>query len=105
MTEPLPKAARYQVSYSGQVRAEIQAIGARARAKGVGQAFVDALKAMDYRLRVFPQFGEPLRDLLLSPSKMWIGVIFPLVLHYSVDDERRVVMVASPVKTLPRCGF
>ena len=101
MTEPVP----YRVAYSGRVRAELSRLGARAKATGLAAPFIAAVKEIDHRLRIYPQFGQPLCDLKLEPAQLWIGVVPPLVVRYSLDEERRLVMVAFPFLPLPRSGF
>ena len=63
---------------------------------------LSALKELDRRLHVYPQFGQPLRDLQLKPAQLWIGVISPLVVRYVLDEERRLVMVVFTYLMLPR---
>ena len=105
MSEPSSGPAPYQVAYSGWVKDELRALGARATARGLGSQFLAALKEIDQRLKVYPQFGEPLRDLELEPAQLWIGVIAPLVVQYVLDEERRLVMVSVPILPLPRSGL
>jgi hypothetical protein len=95
----------YQVSYSEAVRAELRRLGAVAGQHGLGAAYVAALREANSRLRIYPQFGEPLYDLKLRPAQLWIGSIFPLVLRYTLDEERRLVMVVAPFLLLPRSGL
>src|SRR2546422_6065580 len=100
-TSPLP----YRVAYSGRVRHKLQTLVARAKARGLGQQLLAAVKEIDHHLRIYPQFGQPLRDLKLEPAQLWIGVVPPLVVHYVLDEERRVVMVPVPIVPLPRSGL
>jgi hypothetical protein len=66
---------------------------------------LQAVRQIDERLRIYPQFGQPLRDLVLEPLQLWIGVVPPLVVQYILDEERRVVMVVVPILPLPRSGL
>ena len=52
------------------------------------------------RLRIYPQFGQPLQDLFAHPAQSWIGVVPPLVVKYIVDESRRQVIVSYPIKPL-----
>ena len=79
---PIP----YGVSYSGNVREKLKSFANKASEQGLGQEYLASLKEFDYRLRIYPQFGEPLLDLKLKPSQLWIGVVWPLVMRYSLDD-------------------
>jgi hypothetical protein len=62
------------------------------------------LKEIDRLLHLYPQFGQPLADLQLEPAQLWIGVVAPLVVRYVLDEERRLVMVATLPVLLPSSG-
>lgn len=72
---------------------------------GFGPQFLSAVKEIDQRLRLYPQFGQPLCDLKLEPAQIWIGVVPPLVVRYVLDTDRRLVMVTTPILALPQSGF
>ena len=60
----------------------------------------------DRRLGIYPQFGEPLMDLVREPGQIWIGIVRALTMRYAVyDDQRAVVVMALPVLLrAPRTG-
>jgi hypothetical protein len=91
----------YRVVYSERVRQRLLTLADVARERGDGEAFLAALREFDRRLRLYPQFGEPLTDLTREPGQVWIGTVRPLVMRYGVFDERRVVMVAAIPVLLP----
>ena len=91
----------YRVSYSGRVRDALLELGALACSRGSGPAFVAAVQEIDRLLHLYPQFGEPLRDLVAEPMTLWIGVVSPLVVRYCVDETRRLVLVGVPFLPLP----
>lgn len=66
---------------------------------------LDAVKTIDRLLRLYPQFGELLRDLKFEGHQLWIAVVPPLVVQYIVDEERRMVFVVVPLLPLPRTGL
>ncbi len=105
MSEPFPSPVPYRVAYSGRVRNEWRGLIARARSRGLHQQVLAAARMIDTRLRIYPQFGDPLRDLELEPARVWIGCVAPLVVQYVLDDERRTVMVVVPIQPLPRSGL
>lgn len=105
MAEPPSAANRYRVVYSERVRAELRLLIDRARLTGRGRLVLEALKEIDARLHLYPQFGQPLRDLKLEPAQHWIGVVPPLVVQYFLDEERRLVIVPIPLLTLARSDF
>jgi hypothetical protein len=94
----------FRVVYSQRVRQRLLALADAARERGDGDAFVAALREFDRRLRLYPQFGEPLVDLRREPGQVWIGIVRPLAMRYGVFDERRVVMVAATPVLLPKSG-
>jgi len=84
------------------VRQRLLALADVARERGDGEAFLAALREFDRRLRLYPQFGEPLTDLTREPGQVWIGIVRPLAMRYGVIDERRVVIVAAIPVLLPK---
>jgi hypothetical protein len=93
------------VSYSGQVRTELKELMTRAVSAGLGQAILDAVKTIDYRLHVYPQFGDPLRDLVTQGETLWIATVPPLIVEYVIDEPRRTVFVVVPLRPLPNSGL
>ena len=85
----------YRVSYSVRVRERLVELAAVARARGDGEAFVSALLEFDRRLRVYPQFGDPLLDLLAEAGQVRLGTVPPLAMRYGVLEDRREVLVAA----------
>lgn len=102
MSEPFSQPTPYRVSYSERVRQELLRLAGQARDQGFGPEFIAAVKELDRRLRIYPQFGQPLCDLKLEPAQIWIGVVPPLVVRYVLDEERRLVMVVALPFLLPR---
>jgi hypothetical protein len=84
------------------VRQRLLALADVARERGDGEAFLAAVKEFDRRLRLYPQFGEPLIDLTHELGQVWIGIVRPLAVRYGVFDERRMVMVAAIPVLLPK---
>ena len=58
MNEPENELIPYRVVYSERVRAEMRALLDRAIDAGHGRAVLNALKELDARLRIYPQYGE-----------------------------------------------
>src|SRR6187401_3338782 len=96
---------RYKVFYSEHVREHLRKMAATAKANGQGALFLAALRQLDERLHVYPQFGEPLTDLVLQPAQLWIGSVPPLVVQYFLDEAHRTVIVGRPIQALPRSGL
>lgn len=95
---PMP----YRVEYSERVRHRPLFLAGIARQRGDGEEFIAALKEFDRRLRIYPQFGEPLVDLNQELGQVWIGIVRPLAMRYGVIDERRLVIVAAVPVLLPK---
>jgi hypothetical protein len=92
----------YAVEYSDRVRESLKALGARARENGLGREFVAALRTIEDRLRIYPQFGDPLQDVVTEPGHHRIGVVPPVVVRYVVYENRRLVCVVRPMELLSR---
>jgi len=93
----------YEVSYAPRVLDAIRRMLLRNPARTA--ELVAALRELEYRLRIYPQFGQPLWDLSVPPAQLWIGVVAPLVLHYVLDESRRHVTVVRELMVLPRTGI
>lgn len=52
--------------------------------RGDGSAYLAAVREFDRRLRVYPQFGDPLLDLLHESGHLLIGVVPPLSMRDGV---------------------
>jgi hypothetical protein len=105
MADPLGDLVPYDVFYSGVVLDEFAALIARAKFHGNHRPLVDAATTIHHRLRVYPQFGEPIRDSIVESAQEWIAFAEPLVVHYVIYEVRRVVCVVSPMMPLPRSGY
>ena len=93
------------MSYSGRVRDALKALVIRARGAGRGPEILAAIREIDRRLQVYPQFGQPLRGLSVDSARLWIGVVPPLVVQYVIDEERRQVSVVLPPSLFPNSGL
>ncbi len=92
----------YRVSYSARVRERLVELAATARTRGDEEEFVAALQEFDRRLRVYPQFGDPLIDLLAEAGQVRLGAVPPLAMRYGVLEEQRQVFVAALPVLLPK---
>lgn len=95
----------YQVSYTGRVQDALKNLVVRARALGLEREVLAAIREIDRRLRIYPQFGQPLRNLLVGSAQLWVGTVPPLVVQYVLDEDRRQVIVARPMTPLPGSGL
>jgi hypothetical protein len=92
-----PPPEPYEVCYSQHVRHELRALLQRAQARGHGKEYLEAAREIDWRLRIYPQFGEPLMDLTQQPGTIWHGTVGPLVVRYAIYEDLRLVVVATPI--------
>src|SRR5687768_11835911 len=95
----------YRVTYSGRVRDELMKLAQKAKDAGLGSVVLSAVKQLDYRLRLYPQFGEPVRDLSMPGQSRWIGTVPTLFVEYIIDEVNRNVYVVIPLKPMPHSGF
>ena len=92
----------YRVEYSERVRQRLLALADIARQRGDGEEFIAALKEFDRRLRIYPQFGDPLVDLRKEVGQIRLGIVRPLAMRYGVFEERRLVIAAAIPVLLPK---
>ncbi len=104
MSAAAPEPVPYRVVYSERVRQRLLALADAARERGDGEAFLAAVKEFHRRLGLYPQFGEPMKDLAREPGQVWLGIVRPLAMRYGVFDERRVVTVTELPVLLPKSG-
>jgi hypothetical protein len=86
------------------VSAEARALAKRAAAAGHGPQVLAALKELYRILTIYPQRGEPLRDLKTVGQTIYTLSVPPLV-EYAIDEEGRAVYIGVPFKVLPHAGF
>ncbi len=94
----------YRVVYSERVRQRLATLGEEAGRRRDREVFAAALKEFDRRLRLYPQFGDPLMDLTSEQGGIWNGIIRPLSMRYAIYEERRLVTVTALPILLPRTG-
>jgi hypothetical protein len=95
----------YRVAYSERVQNHLRDLIDRAKARGLAEQVLAALRDIDHRLHIYPQFGDPLRKLNLEPAELWIGCVPPLVVRYFLHEALRLVMVVVPIDHLPNSGL
>jgi hypothetical protein len=95
----------YKVVYSERVRSSLRSLVLRAKTRRLDRQILEAAKEMDRRLRVYPQFGEPLYELKTRKGTVWIGVVSPLVCTYLIDEDIRTVFVVVAMKALQSFGL
>ena len=105
ITEPSPSPRPYVMHPSGRVSRELKALVQRAAAAGFGQQVIDALKTLHRILTLYPQYGEPRRDLRTAGETAYAAAIAPLYVEYVVDEPNRAVFIGVPIKVLPNAGF
>ena len=105
MSELTPLRIEYSVTYTGWVRAGLRELVTKAAQLGIGASIIAALKDLDYRLRIYPQFGQPLRDMAVMPGQLCVGVVPPLVARYVLDEKNRSVSVGARIQVLPGFGL
>jgi len=90
----------YKVVYSGLVREELKQLLYRTRDQHRGAQTLRAIKELDRRLRIYPQFGEELQDLQMEGQTRWIATVPPFVVDYIIDEINRMVFIIVPLKML-----
>jgi hypothetical protein len=85
--------ASYEVVYSEGVREAVRGFAAAAKAVGTIQELVAAVRELDRRLHIYPQFGDPIIDLAQEPGQVCLGTVPPVVARYAIFEQRRLVIV------------
>jgi hypothetical protein len=103
----------YRVTYSRRVLDELESLILRnpTQASSIGAAAIE----IDRRLHIYPQFGQPLRNLSARPAQLWIATLPPLILQYVLleyDDDKKAetgldgeVMIVRPFKPFAKSGI
>ena len=102
MTAPQSRPAEYTLSCSDRTRHDLLRLSRESRARGDGDEFLVALREFEYRLRVYPQFGDPLMDLAHIQGVVRVGLIGPLSMRYVVAEEDRLVLLSALPILMPR---
>jgi endo-alpha-1,4-polygalactosaminidase (GH114 family) len=105
MSESFDPPIPYKTSYAEKVRTALKTLLLRAKERGRIAEVVAAVNAIDKSLRIYPQFGEPLFDLKHMSATVCILSIPPLVVRYALDEEHRLVSVASPLQLFSNSGL
>jgi hypothetical protein len=104
-SDPNPKPQTYRIILSGRVSAEAKALFNRAADVGRGPQILNAFKEVHHLLSVYPQFGEPLKDLNVLGATIYTLAVPPLVIQYIIDETARTVFIGVPFKVLFNSGF
>jgi hypothetical protein len=91
----------YALSYTPHVRQAFAALLQGLTDRELAARVKEAAKVIEYRLRIYPQFGDPLRDFSTGNLTQWQGIVPPLIVRYVIDEERRLVMVGEPIRLMP----
>jgi hypothetical protein len=95
----------YRVVYPESVQAALRTLYARAAGQNRAHNFLNALRAIDNRLRLEARtFGEPKHRYQALKLELRVAIEPPLVVRYTVHDEEPVVFVKS-VDILPGQPF
>jgi hypothetical protein len=87
------------------VTTELKALVARASAAGRREEVIAALKRISHILEVYPQYGEPLRDLAIPGETLRYFCVPPLLVYYILDEPNRAVFLGRPFKAMSNSGF
>jgi hypothetical protein len=98
VSEPLDL---YRVSWSERVQRRLAELAGEAARGGDQEAFAASLKEFDRRPHVYPQFGDPLRNLTFEKATLYNGILRPLAMRYAVYEDQRVVVVVGLPVLLP----
>ncbi len=104
-TGTTPSPVPYRVIISGRVNAELRGLIQRAQAAGFTWQLLAALKDLQRILSIYPQYGDPLRNLATPGETVYAAAFPPLYVEYIIDEPTRSVFIVIPIKALPNAGF
>jgi hypothetical protein len=105
VSESITSPLAYRVIPSARVIEELDNLIHRAHGAGHRSQALAALKEIERRLSIYPQFGEKLRDLHQIGQTLWVATVPPFVVRYVIDESIRTVFIGTPFKALPNSGF
>jgi hypothetical protein len=92
----------YRLAYPGTVLQRFRRICARAKQLGNLPDVMSAAKEIDSQLRTDPQqFGDPCYSLSFTRQTLHVRAIKPLIVHYSIHQTKRIVVVRTIDWMLP----
>src|SRR5262249_48151802 len=95
----------YKVSSSKRVNDAFRALHRRAWELGLEAKFLSAAKTIVARLCSDPlDFGEPRYTYRRAKAQVRIGSVSPLIVHYAVHEQERVVFIKE-IQAFPGHGF
>jgi hypothetical protein len=100
-----PSPIPYRFISSGRVNAELRRLIQRAQGAGFGPQVLTALKDLQRILSIYPQYGDPLRNLVMPGEAVYAAAFPPLYIEYIIDEPNRSVFIVIPIKALPKAGF
>ena len=100
MSSPSNDPEPYDVVYSEAAKDSLARLVALARSRGLGAEAIQAVKEINDRLQLYPQFGEPVRDYEAIGITGYLGHIWQISFTYGVDEERRIVYLIRPPRAL-----
>jgi hypothetical protein len=95
VSQPAESPEPYRVVYSGRVREGIKDLVHRADKLGIGEQARAAFRDLDFRLRIYPQFGEPFQDLLTPGETRWHAIHWQLHIEWVIDETSRAAWSLS----------
>jgi hypothetical protein len=95
----------YSVVYSGLQRQAVRAYGERAAQRGILAAYLDAIRSMHDHLTTDPlDWGDPQNRLRHMGLLLCQRIHRMLLVHYAVDEQRRIVYLRS-IRPMPNRGL
>jgi hypothetical protein len=91
----------YTVTSSDEVKTHLRKLGYISLERGDDEAFFLSLREFEKRLRIYPQFGDPLADLRGETGTIRVGIIRPISMRYAIFEERRLVVIAPLPVLMP----
>ena len=105
MSENELPSPHYKIVCTGRVSDELRKLMERAVAVHRSGQVMAALLELQRLLSLYPQVGEPLKNLTIEGWTLWHHAFPPLVVKYVIDDNRREVLINAPILTFKNAGL
>jgi hypothetical protein len=91
----------WRVAFGGTVGKDLKVLYQQAKAAGLGQAYIGALKFAIQRIGQDPMaFGELVRRLPKSAMIVHVRIIRPLLIEFAIHEESHRVLIQRVELTL-----
>ena len=84
----------YQLIFSGFLAQELKLLNKRAKAAGLGKAYLEALDSAVFQMQHDPwAYGELIGHVEQPPLKVHVRIVKPLVIEFAIHENKPLVLI------------